>query len=92
MLRIRRKEYGDAVFTVSGRIDKEDIAELEALIAAEGNGTRITLDLKDMTLTGEDGIAFLAQCEAADVALINCDPYVREWITRFKLGRSVPET
>ena len=86
MLRVSRKEYGDAVFTVSGRIDKEDIAELDALLAAEGSGSRVTLDLKDMTLTGEDGIAFLAQCEAAGIALINCDPYVREWITRYTAG------
>ena len=69
------------VFTISGQIDKEHIAELEALIAAEGKDRRIILDLKDMTLTGQDGIAFLAQCEAAGIALVNCDPYVREWIT-----------
>ena len=80
MLRIHRKANGDVVFTLSGRIDKEDIAELEALIGAEGNDRRIVLDLKDMTLTGQDGITFLAQCEADGIALANCDPYVREWI------------
>jgi hypothetical protein len=74
------------VFTLSGRIDKEDIAELEALIGAEGKDRRIIIDLKDMTLTGQDGIDFLAQCEAADIALVNCDPYVREWITRQRTG------
>jgi hypothetical protein len=66
---------GDVVFSLSGRIDKENIAELEALIGAEGRDRRIVLDLKDMTLTGEDGMNFLAQCEAAGVALVNCDPY-----------------
>ncbi len=81
MLRIQRKENGEVLFNISGQIDKEHIAELEALIAAEGKGRRIILDLKDMTLTGEDGIAFLARCEAAGVDLANCDPYVREWIT-----------
>jgi hypothetical protein len=40
------------------------------------------LDLKDMTLTGQDGIALLASYEAAGMALANCDPYVREWLTR----------
>ena len=69
------------VFTLSGRIDRENIAELEALIAAEGKDRRTVLDLKDMTLTGQDGITFLAQCEAAGIALVNCDPYVREWIS-----------
>ena len=81
MLRIDRKENGEVVFTVSGQIHKEHIAELEALIAAEVKDRRIILDLKDMTLTGQDGIAFLAQCEADGIALANCDPYVREWIS-----------
>ena len=87
MLRIHRKASGDVAFTLSGRLDKEHIAELETLIAAEGKDRRIILDLKDMTLTGQDGINFLAQCEAADIALANCDPYVREWITRQRTGR-----
>ena len=70
MLRIHRKANGEVVFTLSGRIDKENIAELEALIGAEGKARRIILDLKDMTLTGQDGITFLAQCEAAGIALV----------------------
>jgi anti-anti-sigma regulatory factor len=81
MLRIHRKENGDVVFRLSGRIDTEHIAELQTLIAAENKGRHIILDLKDMTLTGQAGIAFLAQCELAGIALVNCDPYVREWIT-----------
>jgi len=36
MLRIQRKANGDVVFVLSGRIGEENIAELEALIAAEG--------------------------------------------------------
>ena len=82
MLRIHRTANEDVVFTLSGRIDGEHVPELEALSAAEGTDRRIVLDLKDMTLTGQDGIAFLAQCEAAGIALVNCDPYVREWISR----------
>jgi hypothetical protein len=86
MLRIHRKGNGEVVFTLSGRIGEEDIAELEALIGAEGRERRITLDLKDMTLTGQDGIAFLAQCEDGGIALANCDPYVREWIAIQRKG------
>ena len=86
MLRIDRKAEGDVVFTISGRIEKENVVELEELIGAEGKDRRIILDLKDMTLTGQDGIAFLAQCEAAGIALANCDPYVREWIARQRTG------
>jgi len=86
MLRIHRKANGEVVFTLSGQIGQEHIGELEALIAAEGKGRRIILDLKDMTLTGQDGIVFLARCEAAGIALRNCDPYIREWITRQGTG------
>jgi anti-anti-sigma regulatory factor len=86
MLRIDKKANGDVVFALSGRIDKEHIAEMEELIGAEGKERRIVLDLKDMTLTGQDGINFLAECEQAGIALVNCDPYVREWITRQKPG------
>jgi hypothetical protein len=94
MLRIQRKANGDVVFSLSGRIGAENIAELEALIAAEGEALMsakekdrsIVLDLRDMTLTGEDGIEFLTRCEGAGIALVNCDPYVREWITRQRGG------
>jgi hypothetical protein len=86
LLRILRKSNGDIIFTLSGRIDKDSIAELEALIAVEEKGRRIILDLKDMTLTGQDGISFLARCETAGIALLNCDPYVREWITAQNYG------
>jgi hypothetical protein len=86
MLRIGRKANGDVVFTLSGRIDKEHIIELEALIAAEGKHRRIIFDLKELTLTSPDGMAFLAQCEAAGIALANCDPYLREWIASQRTG------
>ena len=86
MLRIQRTGDGDVVLSMSGRIDQEHIAELETLIAAEAKGGRITLDLKDVTLTGQDGIDFLAQCEAGGISLVNCAPYVREWITRQSTG------
>jgi len=86
MLRIRRKANGEVVLTLSGQIDQEHITELEALISAEGKDRRIILDLKDMTLTGQDGIDFLARCEAAEIALVNSDAYIREWITRQRSG------
>jgi hypothetical protein len=82
MLRIRRSANGEVVFTLSGRMDEEDIAELETLIKSETNGRRVVLDLKDLTLAGRDAIRFLERCEADSVTLKNCAGYVREWITR----------
>jgi anti-anti-sigma regulatory factor len=82
MLRIQRSANGEVVFTLSGRMDEEDIAELETLISSESDGRRIVLDLKDLTLIGRDAISFLERWEAKGIALKNCADYVREWITR----------
>ena len=80
MLRIQRSANGKVVFTLSGQMDEEPIAELETLISSEANGRRIILDLKDLTLVNENAITFLERCEANSIALKNCPAYVREWI------------
>ena len=86
MLRIRRSSNGEVHFALSGRLDKEHVVELESLIRAEGKGRRIVIDLKDVILAGEDGVIFLARCEAGNITLVNCPPYIREWITGQKNG------
>ena len=81
MLRIQRSSNGEVVFTLSGRMHEEDISELEKLISSEAKGCRLVLDLKDVTLVGQDAITFLERCEAGGITLRNCAEYVREWIT-----------
>ena len=68
MLRISRSANGQVVFELSGRIGPEDIAELETLIKSEADDRHIVLDLKDVTLVGQDAIAFLERCEACTSA------------------------
>jgi anti-anti-sigma regulatory factor len=87
MLKIQRSANGQVVFTLSGQIDEEHIAELETYIRAEANAQSIVLDLKDVTLAGRDAVNFLERCEADGVTLKNCASYVREWITRQRRGR-----
>jgi len=87
MLKIQRSSNGQVVFTLSGQIDVEHIAELETFIRAEANAQSIVLDLKDVTLAGRDAVSFLEHCEAEGVTLRNCAAYVREWITRQRRGR-----
>ena len=82
MLKIQRTSNGQVVFALSGRMDEEHIAELETLIKSERKGSRIVLDLKDLTLAGQEAISFLERCEADGITLMNCAAYVREWITR----------
>jgi len=86
MLRIQRSSNGQVVFTLSGEIDEEEIAELEALIRSEEKGRTIVVDLKNLTLVGRGAISFLGRCEAEGIQLRNCAGYVREWITRERRG------
>jgi hypothetical protein len=86
MLKITRAANGEVVFTLSGQMDEESIAELEILINSEANGLPIVLVLKDLTLVSEDAITFLERCESNSITLENCPPYIREWITRQRRG------
>jgi hypothetical protein len=87
MLRIQRSANREVVFTLSGQMDEEAIAELERLINSETNRRRIVLDLKDVTLVNEGAINFLERCESNSITLENCAPYIREWIKRQRQGR-----
>jgi anti-anti-sigma regulatory factor len=82
MLKITRAANGDVVFTVSGRMDAENLAELKTLFSLEARGRRITLDLKELILVDQDAVSFLERCEAGNIQLKNCPAYIREWITR----------
>ena len=82
MLRIQRTSNGETVFTVSGRLEAENATELLELLAAEGEGRRLALDLKDVVLVDRDIVRFLRMCESDGVTLRNCPPYVRAWIAR----------
>jgi hypothetical protein len=86
MLKVQRSANGHVVFTLSGRMEAESIAELETLFTSEENGRRIVLDLKDVTLVNRDAISFLERCEENNITLENCPAYVREWITRQRRG------
>ena len=86
MLRIQRSANGQVVFTLSGRMEEEDIPELETLIRSEATGRRLVLDLKDLTLVGRDAISFLERWEPKGIVLKNCAGYVREWILRSRGG------
>lgn len=82
MLKITRTANGEVVFTVSGRLGAENLAELGTLFRSEVSGRRITLDLTELTLVDQDAVLFLGRCEAENIRLRNCPAYIREWITR----------
>ena len=82
MLKIQRAQNDKVVFTLSGRIEIEDVAELERLFALETADHHVVLDLKDITLVDREAVPFLARCEADSIELENCPAYIREWIAQ----------
>ncbi len=82
-LRIQRAaDEGVVVFALSGRIEAEQVAELESLLDSEAGGFGIVLDLQEVDLVNGDAVRFLAQCAADGILLENCAAYIREWISR----------
>jgi hypothetical protein len=76
------------VFTLSGRIEAEDVKELGQLLALETAGQPLVLDLRDVTLVNDGAVKFLAGCEADSVKLENCPAYIRAWLDRGKGRRN----
>jgi hypothetical protein len=72
------------VFILSGRIEKEAIAELRRLFEGHTNCYVIVLDLKDVSVIDRDVLRFFVRCEADGVKLENCTGYIREWMEREK--------
>ena len=87
MLKIQRVLNSHVVFTLSGRMDAENVAELKELIESEARGRRIVLELSDLTLVDRDAVRFLEHCEEQSIELENCPAYIREWIAREREGK-----
>lgn len=84
MLRTRRTGNGQVLFTLSGRIETEDIVQLQQLLTVETSGQQLILDLRDVTLVNQDAVKFLGRCEADGIKLENCPLHVREWIDQVR--------
>ncbi len=68
------------MFRLIGRMQSEQLEQLKALM--EDDGKRIRLDLNEVTLVDVEVVRFLRDCEAEGVELLNCSPYIQEWILR----------
>jgi hypothetical protein len=72
------------VFILSGRVEKQAIAELSRLFESQPDCRQTALDLKDVGVIDRDVMRFFVRCEADGVKLENCAPYIREWMEREK--------
>ena len=94
MLRIQRlTDRRDVVFALSGRIETEDVTELQKILQSEAKileseakDSNLALDLKDVRLVNQEAVRFLADFEADGARLENCPAYIREWIARERDG------
>jgi nucleoside-diphosphate-sugar epimerase len=84
MLRIERSASGQVVFTLSGRMQTEDIQQFQQLLVVETPGQQLMFNLRDVTLVNQDVVTFLAHCEANGIKLENCPLHIRNWIDQEK--------
>jgi hypothetical protein len=85
MLKIERATNGAfVIFTLSGQIEEEQVAELHTLCEPGAEGHKLVLDLHEVRLVDREAVRFLARCEAQGATLVRCPTYIREWITRVR--------
>ena len=81
LLKIQRRMDPTLVFTVSGRLDVENVGELCHLIDEEPAGAVVVLDFTDLVLADRDAIRYLRDRETGDrIVLHNCPTYIRLWM------------
>jgi anti-anti-sigma regulatory factor len=78
-LRIEKRGDGDSTtIRLIGRMQSEHLEELEKQIRE--SGPALILDLDEVTLVDVEIVRFLGACEARGATLLNCSPYIRDWI------------
>ena len=63
-----------------GRMRSEHVDALQAQI--KNGGSRIVLDLEEVSLVDVDVVRFLGTCHAEGIQLVHCSPYIRDWIAK----------
>jgi anti-anti-sigma regulatory factor len=87
-LRIQRSAERElVVFTLTGRIQAEQVPELLALLRAESSAHGVVLDLEQVKLVDRDAVLFLALSEALGAELRYCSAFIRKWIDQERNAR-----
>jgi hypothetical protein len=81
MLRIEKDCDGSVTrLRLSGRLESDLIASIRSAMS-DCCGHKI-LDLSEVTLVNREVVRFLMSCEDEGIELVQCPPYVDEWILR----------
>jgi hypothetical protein len=82
-LKIKRIcEKQGARICLSGELRVPHLVDLRAEI--EECGASATLDLAEVNVLDIDGVRFLNECQSKGVQVVNCSPYIREWMLQEK--------
>jgi hypothetical protein len=80
-LKIERTSGGrDIRIRLSGQLRSEHLSQVKSEL--EGAGQPVALDLEEVDLVDIDGVRFLNECESGGIPVLQCSPYVREWMER----------
>ena len=81
MLKLELSSDGErTTLRLIGRVQLAHLSEITEQMGA--GGPKVILDLEDVTIVDVDVVRFLGTCEKEGTELVNCPPYVREWILR----------
>ena len=90
MLRIEKDCDGGVIkLALSGRIQSNHIDFIRSAMS-DGRGRKI-LDLSEITLVDLGVVRFLISCQDEGTDLVQCPPFVREWILRERAEGVRPE-
>ena len=77
-LRIEKASDGHrTTIRLIGRMRARHLDELKMQIRETGP---ITFDLEEVTLVDVEIVRFLGNCEERGATILNCSPYIRDWI------------
>jgi len=80
-LRIEKLPDGPNItIRLIGWMRAEHLEALKAQIVSAG--TSITLDFEEVSLVDIDVVRFLGSCQAQGITLVNCSPYISDWIAK----------
>jgi len=82
-LRIERRDSGQsAVLHLIGELRSQDVKSLSAQIADAP--FPVILDLAELSVVDLTAVRFLLDCQSRGINIVNCQPYIREWMKREK--------
>jgi hypothetical protein len=70
---------------MSGELRFAHVVDLRAEI--ERVGQLATLDMREVDVIDIEGIRLLNECQVRGIQVVNCSPYIREWMLQEKRTR-----